>query len=101
MKCFKCGMSASEYHHAFYGRGTRDIAEKYNIKIPACQKCHKEYHDSKIINQMKICARLKLPYNLLKFIMNKNEKRWTPYEQGVMDRIRENMQKKIDKWEEI
>lgn len=47
-ECRLCGRYKKlEEHHLIFGRGEREISEKYNLKIKICRECHTRLHRSK------------------------------------------------------
>lgn len=69
VKCPICGryFENLEEHHLIYGRGLRELSEKYGLKKRICRMCHRRIHtigklgmDSKKEGQMmfeKECSR--------------------------------------------
>lgn len=42
--CALCGAPKDETHHMIFGRGLRPIADRDELLLPLCRKCHKEIH---------------------------------------------------------
>lgn len=45
-ECYFCGAKNAklEEHHIYYGRGWRELSEKYGLKVTLCQQCHYTLH---------------------------------------------------------
>lgn len=45
MRCKLCGNTQSlERHHLIFGRGRRELSEKYNLVDWLCGRCHRKVH---------------------------------------------------------
>lgn len=47
MSCYLCGYPNTEVHHLIFGRGMRELSEKYGLVIHLCRSCHHELHRNK------------------------------------------------------
>lgn len=47
-ECYYCGKpyGRMEVHHIYYGRGWRELSEKYGLKVTLCSNCHWTLHNS-------------------------------------------------------
>lgn len=49
MSCYFCGNPNTEIHHLIFGRGLRELSDKYGLVVPLCRDCHNELHHNKVM----------------------------------------------------
>jgi len=99
-RCFTCGQHTNTMHEFFYnGKANRNTCINYKLQIPVCPEHHAWYHRHKKIGQRVICNKLELPYEQINIVMNKPVKKWKEYSIKFMSRMREHMEKILERYE--
>ena len=102
-RCFTCGQHTNTMHEFFYnGKANKPTCINYKLQIPVCggsSECHRYFHNNKKLGQKKLCEKFNLPYEQLNITMNKPVKKWGEFDSVMMARIRDHMEKILERYE--
>ena len=73
----KCNKPDSVPHHVFFGNGSRDLSETYNLKVPLCFEHHTggndSAHNKKIYYQWKFCIKMGISFHACNRAINNHK----------------------------
>lgn len=57
--CSLCGKPKEDTHHLVFGRGFRQLSDRWNLVMPICRNCHESIHGNVMAEKLsKICGQL-------------------------------------------